>query len=572
MRLSQFLLTTAKENPADAEIPSHQLMLRAGLIRRVGAGIYNWLPLGLKVVRRIEAILREELDRVGAQEILMPAVQPAELWEESGRWEDYGHLLLRFDDRQGRRYCFGPTHEEVVTDLLRNELKSYRQLPLNVYQIQTKFRDEIRPRFGVMRAREFVMKDAYSFHLDASSLDETYQAMHACYTRVLERIGLDFRPVLADTGEIGGAESHEFHVLADAGEDELAINDADTYAANVELAPAPAPAPATTALPGAPERVATPGAHSIEEVAAFLEVAPATTVKTLLVEGVTGTVALVLRGDHELNIVKAAALPDVASPLKFASAASLRDIAGCDAGSIGPLGLNIPVIIDHSAAALESLVCGANEDGYHLSGVSWPRDLPIDGQRVRTADLRNVLAGDPSPDGNGQLVIRRGIEVGHIFKLGTKYSEAMNARIQDQDGVSTPLIMGCYGFGVTRLVGAIIEQCHDEQGIIWPEEVAPFQLAIVPLNQQRSEAVREAAEQLYQQCREAGIEVLIDDRDERPGVKFADLELIGIPHRIVVGDRGLKSDELEYRGRQDAESRQIPIADVMTFLKATLRR
>ncbi|MCC5885836.1 MAG: proline--tRNA ligase [Gammaproteobacteria bacterium] len=572
MRLSQFLLTTAKENPADAEIPSHQLMLRAGLIRRVGAGIYNWLPLGLKVVRRIEAILREELDRVGAQEILMPAVQPAELWEESGRWEDYGHLLLRFDDRQGRRYCFGPTHEEVVTDLLRNELKSYRQLPLNVYQIQTKFRDEIRPRFGVMRAREFIMKDAYSFHLDSASLDETYQAMHACYTRVLQRIGLDFRPVLADTGEIGGAESHEFHVLADAGEDQLAISDADTYAANVELAPAPAPPPATATLPGAPERVATPGAHSIEEVANFLKVDAATTVKTLLVDGVDGVVALVLRGDHELNIVKAAALPDVASPLKFASAASLRDIAGCDAGSIGPLGLNIPVIIDHSAAALASTVCGANEDGYHLTGVNWPRDLPIDGQRVRTADLRNVLAGDPSPDGNGQLLIRRGIEVGHIFKLGTKYSEAMNARIQDQDGVSAPLIMGCYGFGVTRLVGAIIEQCHDEQGIIWPEEVAPFQLAIVPLNQQRSEAVREVAEQLYQQCREAGIEVLIDDRDERPGVKFADLELIGIPHRIVVGDRGLKSDELEYRGRQDAESRQIPMAEVMTFLEATLRR
>ncbi len=572
MRLSQLLLSTAKENPADAEIPSHQLMLRAGMIRRVGAGIYNWLPLGLKVVRRIEAILREELERVGAQEILMPAVQPAELWEESGRWEDYGHLLLRFEDRQNRRYCFGPTHEEVVTDLIRNELKSYRQLPLNVYQIQTKFRDEIRPRFGVMRAREFVMKDAYSFHLDANSLDETYQAMHACYTRVLERIGLDFRPVLADTGEIGGAESHEFHVLADAGEDQLAINDADTYAANVELAPAPTPKPATTQLPGAPERVATPGVHSIDAVAAFLDVPASATVKTLLVEGVDGVVALVLRGDHDLNIVKATALPSVANPLKFASTASLRDVAGCDAGSIGPLGLGIPIIMDHSAAALETTICGANEDGYHLTGVNWPRDLPIDGRLVDTADLRNVKAGDPSPDGNGQLVIRRGIEVGHIFKLGTKYSEAMNARIQDQDGVSSALIMGCYGFGVTRLVGAIIEQCHDEQGIVWPEEVAPFQLAIVPLNQQRSERVREVAEKLYQQCRDAGIDVLIDDRDERPGVKFADLELIGIPHRIVVGDRGLKSDELEYRGRQDAESRQVPLTEVEAFLEATLGR
>lgn len=505
----------------------------------------------------------------------MPAVQPAELWEESGRWEEYGPLLLHFDDRQGRRYCFGPTHEEVVTDLIRNELKSYRQLPLNVYQIQTKFRDEIRPRFGVMRAREFVMKDAYSFHLDAASLDETYQAMHACYTRVLERIGLDFRPVLADTGDIGGAESHEFHVLADAGEDQLAINDADTYAANVELAPAPSPAPWTVEAPGAPERVATPGVHSIEEVAAFLKVEAAATVKTLLVEGAEGTagvIALVLRGDHELNIVKAAALPDVASPLKFAGAASLRDIAGAEAGSIGPLGLNIPVIIDHSAAALETAICGANEDGYHLTGVNWPRDLPIDGQRVRAADLRNVLAGDTSPDGNGQLLIRRGIEVGHIFKLGTKYSEAMNARIQDQEGNTNALIMGCYGFGVTRLVGAIIEQCHDEQGIIWPAEVAPFQLAIVPLNQQRSERVREVAEQLYQQCREAGIDVIIDDRDERPGVKFADLELIGIPHRIVVGDRGLKSDELEYRGRQDAESQQLPLAEVMAFIDANVRR
>ena len=569
MRLSQYLLSTLKEDPADAEIPSHRLMLRAGLIRRVAAGIYTWLPIGLRVVRRIEAILREELDRAGAQEILMPAVQPAELWEESDRWDAYGHLLLRFEDRQGRRFCFGPTHEEVVTDLIRSELKSYRQLPLNVYQIQTKFRDEIRPRFGVMRAREFVMKDAYSFHLDAACLDETYQAMHACYTRVLERIGLEFRPVLADTGEIGGAESHEFHVLADAGEDRIAISDSGAYAANVELATT---LPGPEAEPSGAERkkVATPNAHTIDDVAALLKVPVTTTVKTLLVAGHDGPVALVLRGDHELNEIKAAGLPDVESPLQFIPAASIDGVAGCGPGSIGPVGLNVTVIVDHAAAAMPEFVCGANEDGFHLTGVNWARDTPIDGKRVRTADLRNVVEGDPSPDGQGKLTIRRGIEVGHIFKLGSKYSEAMNARVQDQDGNSAPLIMGCYGFGVTRLVGAVIEQCHDERGIIWPDAIAPFQLVIVPLNHLRSERVREVAEKLYRDCREAGIEVLIDDRDERPGVKFADLELIGIPHRIVVGDRALEADEVEYRGRQDAEARRVPLAEVAGFLKQVL--
>ena len=569
MRLSQYLLSTLKEDPADAEIPSHRLMLRAGLIRRVAAGIYTWLPIGLRVVRRIEAILREELDRAGAQEILMPAVQPAELWEESDRWDAYGHLLLRFEDRQGRRFCFGPTHEEVVTDLIRSELKSYRQLPLNVYQIQTKFRDEIRPRFGVMRAREFVMKDAYSFHLDAACLDETYQAMHACYTRVLERIGLEFRPVLADTGEIGGAESHEFHVLADAGEDRIAISDSGAYAANVELATT---LPGPEAEPSGAERkkVATPNAHTIDDVAALLKVPVTTTVKTLLVTGHDGPVALVLRGDHELNEIKAAGLPDVESPLQFIPAASIDGVAGCGPGSIGPVGLNVTVIVDHAAAAMPEFVCGANEDGFHLTGVNWARDTPIDGKRVRTADLRNVVEGDPSPDGQGKLTIRRGIEVGHIFKLGSKYSEAMNARVQDQDGNSAPLIMGCYGFGVTRLVGAVIEQCHDERGIIWPDAIAPFQLVIVPLNHLRSERVREVAEKLYRDCREAGIEVLIDDRDERPGVKFADLELIGIPHRIVVGDRALEADEVEYRGRQDAEARRVPLAEVAGFLKQVL--
>ncbi len=569
MRLSQYLLSTLKEDPADAEIPSHRLMLRAGLIRRVAAGIYTWLPIGLRVVRRIEAILREELDRAGAQEILMPAVQPAELWEESDRWDAYGHLLLRFEDRQGRRFCFGPTHEEVVTDLIRSELKSYRQLPLNVYQIQTKFRDEIRPRFGVMRAREFVMKDAYSFHLDAACLDETYQAMHACYTRVLERIGLEFRPVLADTGEIGGAESHEFHVLADAGEDRIAISDSGAYAANVELATT-LPGPEVEPSGAERKKVATPNAHTIDDVAALLKVPVTTTVKTLLVAGHDGPVALVLRGDHELNEIKAAGLPDVESPLQFIPAASIDGVAGCGPGSIGPVGLNVTVIVDHAAAAMPEFVCGANEDGFHLTGVNWARDTPIDGKRVRTADLRNVVEGDPSPDGQGKLTIRRGIEVGHIFKLGSKYSEAMNARVQDQDGNSAPLIMGCYGFGVTRLVGAVIEQCHDERGIIWPDAIAPFQLVIVPLNHLRSERVREVAEKLYRDCREAGIEVLIDDRDERPGVKFADLELIGIPHRIVVGDRALEADEVEYRGRQDAEARRVPLAEVAGFLKQVL--
>ncbi len=569
MRLSQFLLSTLKEDPADAEIPSHRLMLRAGLIRRVAAGIYTWLPIGLKVVRRIETILREELERAGAQEILMPAVQPAELWEESGRWDAYGHLLLRFEDRQARRFCFGPTHEEVVTELIRSELKSYRQLPLNVYQIQTKFRDEIRPRFGVMRAREFVMKDAYSFHADPACLDATYQAMHTCYTRVLERIGLEFRPVLADTGEIGGAESHEFHVLADAGEDRIAISDSGSYAANVELAetlPGPEPKAASAEL----ERVPTPGAHTIEDVATFLKVPIESTVKTLMVTGTDGPVALVLRGDHELNEIKAAALPDVASPLEFAAAASVAEAAGCAPGSIGPVGLRIPVIVDHAAAAMSDFVCGANEDGVHLTGVNWGRDLTIDGEKVRAADLRNVVEGDPSPDGEGRLTIRRGIEVGHIFKLGTKYSEAMHARIQDQDGNTLPLIMGCYGFGVTRMVGAIIEQCHDERGIIWPDSVAPFSLAIVPLNHLRSQRVREVAETLYRDCREAGIEVVIDDRDERPGVKFADLELIGIPHRLVIGDRALEADEVEYRGRRDAEAQRIPLAEILAFLQGRL--
>ncbi len=570
MRLSNLLLSTLKEDPADAEIVSHRLMLRAGLIRRVAAGIYTWLPLGLRVVRRIEEIIREELERAGAQEILMPAVQPAELWEESGRWNDYGHLLLRFEDRQSRRFCFGPTHEEVVTDLIRSELRSYRQLPLNVYQIQTKFRDEIRPRFGVMRAREFVMKDAYSFHLDTACLDRTYQEMHACYTRILDRVGLGFRPVQADTGEIGGAESHEFHVLADAGEDRIAVSDQGDYAANVELAEAIAPASAAPAPAAMCERVATPNVRTIEELCGHLEVPARATVKTLLVEGVDGIVALVLRGDHELNEIKAARLPRVASPLRFASSAAIEQATGCGPGSIGPVGLDLPVYVDRAAAVSADFVCGANTEGEHFTGVNWNRDVTIDGDVVTVADLRNVEEGDPSPDGNGTLQIRRGIEVGHIFKLGTKYSEAMNARVQDQDGNSAPLLMGCYGFGVTRLIGAIIEQSHDERGIIWPAAVAPFQVVLVPLNHLRSERVREVAEKLYRDCRANGIDVLIDDRDERPGVKFADLELIGIPHRIVIGDRALEDEQVEYRGRQDAEAQRVPLAQLAEFLAERL--
>ncbi len=570
MRASALLLSTLKEDPADAEIVSHRLMLRAGLIRRVAAGIYNWLPLGLRVIRRIETIVREELDAAGAQEILMPAVQPAELWEESGRWDDYGHLLLRIEDRQGRPFCFGPTHEEVVTDLIRNEIRSYRQLPLNVYQIQTKFRDEIRPRFGVMRAREFIMKDAYSFHLDEASLDATYQAMHACYTRILQRLGLEFRPVLADTGEIGGAESHEFHVLADAGEDTLAISDGSSYAANVELAEALPPE--QQAVPGeaALTLVETGDAHTIEQVAERLQVPVEQTLKTLLVEGEARPVALVLRGDHVLNEIKAARLPGVASPLRFLQPEAVRAHAGCEPGTLGPVGLPGDIYVDHAAAATPDFVCGANQPGHHYTGANWGRDAIIDARRVRRADLRNVVAGDPSPDGQGRLVLRSGIEVGHIFKLGTKYSEAMNARTQDQDGNSVPLIMGCYGFGVSRMVAAIIEQCHDERGIIWPDSVAPWQVALVPLNQHKSERVRNTAEQLYGQLQAAGIQVLLDDREERPGVKFADMELIGIPHRLVVGERALDAGAVEYRGRRDSESSQVALEQVISFLQERL--
>ncbi len=569
MRTSQLLLSTLKETPADAEIISHQLMLRAGMIRRLASGLYTWLPLGLRVLRKIESIVREEMDRAGAQELLMPAVQPAELWQESGRWEQYGPELLRLTDRHQREFCFGPTHEEVITDLVRREIQSYKQLPANFYQIQTKFRDEIRPRFGVMRAREFLMKDAYSFHLDSDSLGQTYQTMYDTYTRIFSRLGLEFRAVLADTGSIGGRTSHEFHVLASSGEDAIAFSDSSDYAANVELAAAlppeqPRPAPAQPMA-----AVNTPSQHTIDEVSKFLKTAPSHMVKTLLVKGSEGgVVALVLRGDHELNAVKAEKLPRVLSPLAFADETAVRAATGAGPGSVGPVGLSIPVIADHSAAQLADFICGANEDDKHLTGVNWGRDLP----EPETADLRNVQEGDPSPDGKGHLIIKRGIEVGHIFQLGNRYSAALNATALDENGKQKTLEMGCYGIGVSRLVAAAIEQNHDERGIIWPLSIAPFQVALLPMNMHKSQRLRDAAEQLYNELQAAGIELLFDDRKERAGVMFADMELIGIPHRLVLGERGLDADIVEYKGRRDSDNQQISLDNVIDFIKQRLEQ
>ena len=567
MRTSNFLIATQKETPADAEVISHQLMLRAGLIRKLAAGLYSWLPLGLRVLRKVETIVREEMDRSGAQEVSMPVVQPAELWEESGRWEEYGPELLRITDRHERAFCLGPTHEEVITDLVRNEVRSYKQLPLNLYQIQTKVRDEIRPRFGIMRSREFVMKDAYSFHQDQASLEQTYRVMHQTYTAIFTRLGLEFRPVIADTGSIGGSTSHEFHVLADSGEDAIAFSDTSDYAANVEMAEALAPTGERPA-PGADmTEVATPDVHTIDDVAAFLNVEASQTVKTLLVAGVDDSaVALVLRGDHHLNGIKAEKLDLVASPITMLSDEQARNVCGTGFGSLGPVGLDLPVVVDRSAAHLADFVCGANRDGHHLTGVNWGRDLPL----PRVEDIRDVVEGDPSPDGQGRLQIKRGIEVGHIFQLGTKYSDAMEARVLDENGKNVTMTMGCYGIGVTRIVAAAIEQNHDEHGIIWPMAIAPFELAIVPLNMQKSEAVAESAELLYRQCREAGIDVLLDDRNERPGVKFADMELMGIPHRIVIGDRALADGNLEYKGRRDADATLLPVDGILDALRERL--
>ena len=568
MRASRYLIATQKETPADAEIISHQLMLRAGMIRKLAAGLYTWLPMGLRTLRKVERIVREEMDRSGAQEVLMPAVQPAELWQESGRWTQYGGELLRMNDRHGRDFCFGPTHEEVITDLIRNELKSYKELPANFYQIQTKFRDERRPRFGVMRAREFIMKDAYSFHINAGSLDETYQLMHRTYCAIFDRLGLDYRPVQADSGAIGGSASHEFHVLASSGEDDIVFSTGSDYAANIEKAEALAPAGQRPAPAEALKEVATPDQKTIDAVSEFLGIDATRTVKTLLVkaeadeEGHSGLVALILRGDHTLNEIKAGNLAGVAEPLTMATDEEIELATGCKAGSIGPVKLNVPVIVDRSAAHLADFVCGANRDGFHLTGVNWERDVPLD----RVEDLRQVVEGDPSPDGKGTLEIRRGIEVGHIFKLGNKYSTAMNATVLDENGKSVIMDMGCYGVGVSRIVAAAIEQNHDDKGIIWPDAIAPFEIAIVTLNAHKSPTVAEAGEKLYVQLRQAGYDVLLDDRNERPGVKFADMELIGIPHRFVVSERGLAAGTLEYKGRRDEEKRDIPVAEALPFL------
>jgi len=570
MRTSRYLLATTKETPADAVVISHQLMLKAGMIRKLASGLYNWLPLGLRVLQKVSRIIREEMDRSGALEVSMPVVQPAELWEESGRWDVMGDELQRLKDRHERDFCLGPTHEEVITDLVRNEVNSYKQLPMNIYQIQTKFRDERRPRFGVMRSREFIMKDAYSFHLNKESLDDTYQLMYDTYSRIFSRFGFKFRAVEADSGNIGGSKSHEFHVLADSGEDEIVFSDQGNYAANIEMACALAPGfnrPEPTAEKAL---VATPGVKTIDEVCQLLDVAAQQTIKTLLVHGESdeesgeSLVALVLRGDHQLNEVKAAKIAGIASPLTFATDEQISSSLNCQPGSIGPVAAPITVIVDRDAAVLADFVCGANQQSHHFTGVNWERDARID----RIEDIRNVMEGDRSPDGNGSLSLKRGIEVGHIFQLGSKYSEAMNATVLDENGKSTVMEMGCYGIGVSRIVAAAIEQCHDDKGIIWPDNIAPFHVVIIPLNAHKSEQVTQVSENLYEQLQKAGIDVLLDDRDRKtsPGVKFADMELIGIPHRLVVSDRGLENGQVEYKKRGEEDSQDIPVEDVMGFL------
>ena len=564
MRATQYLLSTLKENPADAEVISHQLMLRAGLIRRLASGLYTWLPIGLRVLQRVEAIVREEMNKSGALEVLMPVAQPSEIWEESGRWEQYGPELLRFKDRHNRDFCLGPTHEEVITDLIRNEIGSYRQLPANFYQIQTKFRDEIRPRFGVMRSREFIMKDSYSFHTDQASLQETYELMHATYCAIFERIGLNFRPVAADTGSIGGSGSHEFHVLADSGEDDIAFSDSSDYAANIELAEAVAPPKPRAPAQNNSEEVATSGKHSIAEVSEFLDLETNQVLKTLIVYGEEdGLVALCLRGDHALNEIKAEKIEGIASPIRFASDEDIKAKLGCSVGSIGPFELNIPIIADRSAAQMANFACGANKDGFHLISMNWGRDLP----EPQVEDLRNIVNGDPSPCGNGNIIIKRGIEVGHIFQLGTKYSKAMNATVLNENGKETTMTMGCYGIGITRVVAAAIEQNYDDNGIIWPEAIAPFQVALIPINMHKSELVAATCEKLYAELTAAGYEVLfMDEPKARLGGMLADSELIGIPHRIVVGDRGLEAGTLEYRYRRHDQNQDIPRDEILDFL------
>lgn len=568
MRTTQFPLNTVKETPADAEIASHQLMIRAGLIRKLAAGLYSWLPLGLRVMRKVEKITRAEMEKAGALEVLMPALQPAELWQETGRWEQYGPELARMKDRHERDFCLGPTHEEIITDLARNELKSYKQLPITYYQIQTKFRDEIRPRFGVMRSREFVMKDAYSFHLDQESLQETYDVMYKAYTNIFNQFGLKFRAVIADSGSIGGAVSHEFHVLADSGEDAIAFSTGSDYAANVEKAEAVMPAGVRPSGTLAKQIVDTPNQHSIEEVSQFLAIPVAQCLKTLLVKGEEGgVVALLLRGDHELNPIKVEKLEGVASPLEFANEAEVLAVAQCKPGSIGPIGLSIPVIADRSVTVMADFACGATVDGQHFVGVNWDRDLALP---ETIADIRTVVEGDASPDGKGEITLARGIEVGHIFQLGTKYSEAMKAGVINEGGRNQIMLMGCYGIGISRVVAAAIEQNHDEKGIIWPTNLAPFQVALCPMNMHKSERLKVAAEQLYLDLQAAGFEVLFDDRKVRAGFMFSDMELIGIPHCVILGDRGLDAGTIEYKGRTAEGNEEIPLAELIDFLKAKL--
>jgi prolyl-tRNA synthetase len=567
MRLSQNPISTLKEVPADAEVVSHRLMLRTGMIRRLAAGLYVWLPLGLRTLRKVERIVREEMDRAGALELCMPTLQPAELWKESGRWTKYGPELLRFKDRHDREFVYGPTHEEVITDIARRELRSYKQLPVNFYQIQFKFRDEIRPRFGVMRAREFLMKDAYSFHTDEASLAQGYRLMYEAYSRIFTRIGLKFRAVRADGGSIGGDTSQEFHVLADSGEDAIVFSNADDYAANLEVAVTVAPTAPRPAAAEALTKIPTPNARTIAELSAQLGVEAARCVKTLLVDGSEGDVlALVIRGDHELNAVKSQKLPGVASPLRMSSADRVRKATGTEPGFIGPIGFTGKIYVDHAAAHLADFVCGANEKDMHFRGVNWGRDL----QEPQSVDIRNVQAGDPSPTGRGTLEIARGIEVGHIFQLGRLYSESMHASVLDEQGKALTMYMGCYGIGVTRVVAAAIEQNHDANGILWPEAIAPFQVVLVPINYQKSAQVQQTADSLYEQFNAAGIDVLLDDRDARPGVKFADSELMGIPHRIVIGERGLAAGNLEYRHRSETESTEISAADPVGYIRHKL--
>jgi len=574
MRASQYLISTKKESPADAEVISHKLMLRAGMIRKVASGLYSWLPIGLRVFRKVEAIVRQEMDKSGALEIMMPVVQPADLWEESGRWGQFGPELLRIKDRHDREFCLGPTHEEVITDIIRNEIRSYKQLPANFYQIQTKFRDERRPRFGVMRTREFCMKDAYSFHIDSASLQQTYDLMYQTYSAIFERTGLVFRAVLADTGSIGGSVSHEFHVLADSGEDAIVFSSESDYAANIEKAEALASDSKTAEGSAEMAELATPGVRTIDDLCAFVSSSPEQCLKTLIVsaadeEGEEKLYGLMIRGDHELNEVKAQHALGLATEVTFATEEQIKATLNCSPGSLGPVNLNLPMVIDHSAAQLSDFTCGANRDGYHLTGVNWQRDCG----EYTVADIRNVVAGDASPDGKGVLEIKRGIEVGHIFQLGTKYSEAMKATVLDENGKERNMSMGCYGIGVSRIVAAAIEQNHDDNGIIWPEAIAPFQVAIVPINIHKSELVKETCEALYEKLSSAGYEVLfMDEAKARLGGMLADVELIGIPHRIVIGDRGLEGGTVEYRNRREPENQHIAMDKLDDFISENISK